>query len=197
MATSGVPASGSSQNLSPARQNFAPPDEDTVRGGHYAMWRRLFLQDRNPPDTVNDPTGAIRQANCVAWTGSASRCTEEQKLYDWATNRQNMCNICVYAGFYDPIPGCNVPIHGCNDPLNKTCLTAEAGLGTPKMNTGAEAPGTAKHGATCDTAYPCVANGQIASAAGGDCGAGEGGARWRRWKAWAQQEYRDRPRWGD
>ena len=43
------------------------------------------------------------------------------------------------------------------------------------MNTGAEAPGTAKHGATCDTAYPCVANGQIASAAGGDCGGTETG----------------------
>jgi len=150
-------------------------DVDTVRGGHYAMWRRLFLQNRNPPDLVNDPTGAIRQANCVAWTHDATRCTEEQKLYDWASNRQNMCDICVFSGFYDPIPGCHVKISGCSDPLNETCLSAEAGLGTPKMNTGAEAPGAAQHGAACDTAYPCVANGQVAPSSGGNCGGTEAG----------------------
>jgi len=147
-------------------------DEDTIRGGHYAMWRRLFLQNRNPPDPWNDPTGKQRMADRMAWTGSAARCTEEQKLYDWATNRQNMCPICTQYGFYDPIPECT---QSCPDPRNGTCLPAEPGHGAPKMNTGAEAPGAAQRGAACDTAYPCVANGQIATSSGGNCGGTEAG----------------------
>ena len=155
-------------------------DEDTIRGGHYAMWRRLFLQNRTP--LVNYANAAARDAACQAWLTSngvsagdaAGRCTAEQKLYDWATNRQNLCDLCVTAGFYAPLPGCHQPISGCPDTLNMTCVAALAGLGTPAHNVGGEAPGAAQHGAACDGTYPCVANGKTKDS-DGNCSGAEAG----------------------
>jgi hypothetical protein len=119
-------------------------EDFNVRGGHYAMWRRLFLQ-RNPNALSS---GYI----------TAAQNTEETKLYNWMTNRANVCSICTNNGFYPPIVGCG---QTCDDPNNQTCLTADAGLGTPKMNVGAEteAPG----------GYPCVADGTTPSS--GNCAA--------------------------
>lgn len=119
-------------------------EDFNVRGGHYAMWRRLFLQ-RNPNALSSGYITAAQDA-------------QEQTLWTWATNRSHLCSICTANGFYPPIVGCG---QACDDPNNQTCLTAEAGVGTPKMNIGAEheAPGT--------TGYPCVADGT--SPTSGNC----------------------------
>ena len=82
------------------------------------------------------------------------------KLFNWATNRCNIKPIVEAAGFLAPLATCT---DACTDPLNITCLTAEPGVGTPKQNIGAETT-------ACDTAYPCVGNGQIAATAGASCG---------------------------
>jgi hypothetical protein len=118
-------------------------EDFNVRGGHYAMWRRLFLQ-RNP--------NALSSAYITA-----AQDAQEQKLWSWASKRANLCSICSNDGFYPPIVGCG---QTCDDPNNQTCLTAEAGLGTPKMNIGAETQAK-------DPSYPCVADGTTGSS--GNC----------------------------
>ncbi len=117
---------------------------DSIAGGHYPMWRRLFLQQRaDGANYVSADTGRI---------------TEENTLFNWATNRNNVAAICENDGFYAPLG--NPPSSNC-PPSNVTCLPAAAGLSTPKMNIGGETT-------PCDSAYPCVANGQTLS--GTSCG---------------------------
>jgi hypothetical protein len=135
------------QGSAGASLNTVSFEDFNVRGGHYPMWRRLFIQ-RNT-NAANAP-----------WNVPADRIAQENILYNWLTNRGNMCGVCSTNGFYPPIADCS---QACSDPLNVTCVPALAGLGTPKMNIGAETQ-------ACDTAYPCVANGQIAASAGASCG---------------------------
>ena len=120
-------------------------EDFNVRGGHYAMWRRLFLQ-HNP---------AALSSGFI----SATQDAQEKTLYNWAITRSNLCTICSNNGFYPPIAGCAG--QSCDDPNNVTCNTAEAGLGTPKMNVGAETEAAG--------GYPCVADGT--SPASGNCAA--------------------------
>jgi len=125
--------------------NTIQSDEDDVRGGYYALSRRLFLMKN--PDALS--TGYVSQAEY----------NEEEKLHAWLTNRANQCPLCHDKGFYPPTPNCQP---GCNPLWSVPCGTADPGLGTPKMNIGAETQ-------ACDTAYPCVNNGKIAGT-DGTCG---------------------------
>jgi len=129
-----------------ANINTVTYEDANIRAGQYMLARRLFLQRR--PDAVTS-----------GWV-TAARSAEEMKLFNWATNRCNIKPIVEAAGFLAPLATCT---DACTDPLNITCLTAEAGVGTPKQNIGAETT-------ACDTAYPCVANGLIAATAGASCG---------------------------
>jgi len=121
--------------------NTVTYEDGNVRAGQYMLSRRLFLQ-RNP-----------------SGTGDSTRDAAETAFFNWATNKCNLRQIVLDAGFLPPLATCTDP---CNDPLNITCVAAEAGVGTPKQNIGAETTAT---GST--NAYPCVSNGVIQTS--GNC----------------------------
>ena len=123
--------------------NTVTSEDFNIRTGEYMLSRRLFLQRR--PDAF--ASGYI----------SAARNLEEMKLFNWATNRCNIHDIVVNAGFIPPLQKCWFP---CPDPFNITCLTAGPGVDAMKQNIGAETT-------ACDANYPCVANGAIGN---GSCG---------------------------
>jgi hypothetical protein len=129
-----------------ANINTVTYEDANIRTGQYMLSRRLFLQRR--PDAATS-----------GWVTPA-RSAEETKLFNWATNRCDVRSLLENAGFVAPLANC---ADACTDPLNITCLAGEPGLDTPKQNIGAETT-------ACDTAYPCVANGQIAASAGAICG---------------------------
>ena len=124
--------------------NTVTYEDGNIRAGQYMFARRLFLQ-RNPT-FLSAP-----------WNGDPARKTAEDVLWTYATNRCAMRQIILDAGFLPPLATCSDP---CTDPLNITCLTAEAGVGTPKMNIGAERD-------LCDGSHPCVADGATCPTAAG------------------------------
>jgi hypothetical protein len=83
----------------------------------------------------------------------ATRLAAETSFFTWATNKCNLRQIVLDAGFLPPLPTCS---SACDDPLNITCLAADPGVGTPKQNIGAETTATGT-----GNAYPCVANGTV------------------------------------
>jgi hypothetical protein len=121
--------------------NTVTYEPGNIRAGQYMFSRRLFLHYDPNPTPANGAESV---------TG---RRTEEDKLYNFITNRCNAESINRTAGFLPPLAVCSDP---CNDPLNITCLTAEAGVNTPKQNIGAEVT-------TCGASngYPCVADGVV------------------------------------
>jgi ABC-type phosphate transport system substrate-binding protein len=119
--------------------NTVTYEDGNIRAGQYMLSRRLFLQ-RNP-----------------AGTGNTARDTEETKFFNWASNKCNLRQIVLDAGFLPPLATCSA---ACDDPLNITCLTADPGVGTPKQNIGAEST-------ACNASYPCVADGTACSS--GNC----------------------------
>ncbi|HEX7505459.1 MAG TPA: hypothetical protein VF550_01725 [Polyangia bacterium] len=119
--------------------NTVTYEDGNIRAGQYMLSRRLFLQ-RNP-----------------AGTGDAGRDAQENALFTWATNRCQIHDIVVAAGFLPPLATCT---DACSDPNNITCLSPDPGVGTPKQNIGAETT-------ACNASYPCVATGSTCST--GNC----------------------------
>lgn len=121
--------------------NTVTYEDGNIYAGQYMLSRRLFLQ-RNPEFV--DPAGDV------------GRVAEETKLWNWATNRCNIRQTVIDAGFLPSLASCS---SACSDPTIITCATADPGVGTPKQNIGAELEAIPASG----NAYPCVADGSIKS----------------------------------
>ena len=98
-------------------------------------------------------------ARRVLEIGEEGRKAEEDKLFNWATNRCNIVDINKEAGFLPPLATCS---DACLDSGNITCLAAEAGVDTPKQNIGLELTAAAS-----GNSYPCVADGIVLTS--GNC----------------------------
>ena len=135
-----VEAAGKNGDASGTKINTITYEDDNIRAGQYMLSRRLFLQ-RNP-NYLNYP-GAF-----------AARNTEEMKLFNWATNRCNIKQIVIDAGFLPPLDVCGA---ACDNPQNISCLAPTSGVSTPDQNVGAE--GEAALGSS--NKNPCVADGLV------------------------------------
>jgi len=124
---------------------------NNIYHGNYMFARRLFV--------MNNP--GFTQANALP-AEQAGRPTEEQKLYNWMTV-SNVCDVSTIAtnpqvGFLSKwIATTCTSSETCvsaGEGTILTCLKADYGVSTPKMNIGDETSNNA-----CDVNYPCVANG--------------------------------------
>ena len=123
--------------------NTVTYEDGNVRAGQYMLSRRLFLQ-KNPSST-----GYVDASHSV----DPTRLAAETSFFTWATNKCNLRQIVLDAGFLPPLASCSA---ACDDPLNITCLASDPGVGTPKQNIGAETTATGT-----GNAYPCVSNGTV------------------------------------
>jgi hypothetical protein len=154
----GAHAAGAAINVPVAIDGITPTNHDNIYFGTYKFSRRLFLQ-RNPGFTDANRSGGE----------AAGRTAEETKLYNWVQGHTcPLATLATNAGFLGKLRsgGCGDDCSTGQNPSTLSCLKGDPGIGTPKQNIGAETG--SNH--SCNTSYPCVANGTLGTGTPISCG---------------------------
>jgi len=134
--------------------NGIAPSWDNIHKQTYLLSRRLFLQRATD----------VQDTIVATVTGGDDRVAQENVLFNWATDQNNIAPLCVKYGFVTTKQGGTPtnPTKNAHDACTLTsqkgnvggCGNADPGAGTPKQCIGAEGePAT-----SATNAYPCVAD---------------------------------------